>query len=514
MAWDRLCTVKEAGGLGFKNLRQFNVAMLAKQGWRFVNNSNPLVTNIMKARYFPNTDFLNATLGDNPSYMWRSILSAKDVIKQGCRRGIGTGVDTNVWNIPWLPCGDNGYLTSTMQPELAHIKICDLMDMQEKKWDDDILRDLFNERDVQLIQNIPLSSRRTNDTWMWLFDGNGEFTVRSCYRQLVGECSTTDATFWKKIWSLELPGKVRFFLWRTSRFCLPTNVALIEKRVNVPSTCSWCQVEDETEKHILFECQFAKAAWESTGLAQWSHTIPEESILDHFRRLVTNATKEQCVLAASLCWSLWNRRNNWVWNRIAASVFGTTSVANSLLVSWNLAHLKQTRSTSGTMRTSIQRWQPPQPHWVKINIDAAIFTDLNSIGVGGVIRDERGQFVKAMCKQKQGTWSPREAEALSFREVLSWMKEHSFTRCVFETDSKLLADACNGNPGRSYFHSIVGDCVESIKQFEDVLVRFVPRSANEIAHLLARVSRSMSDLKEWDSVAPNFLSDVLSSDLI
>ena len=109
MAWDKLCAVKEAGGLGFKNLHQFNIAMLAKQGWRFLNNSNPLVTSIMKARYFPNTDFLHAKLGDNPSYMWRSILAAQEVVKQGCRRRIGTGTDTTVWHIPWLPCIENGY---------------------------------------------------------------------------------------------------------------------------------------------------------------------------------------------------------------------------------------------------------------------------------------------------------------------------------------------------------------------------------------------------------------------
>ncbi|XP_074347574.1 uncharacterized protein LOC141686438 [Apium graveolens] len=82
MSWDRLCSAKEEGGLGFKKLKEFNVAMLAKQAWRLVNNVNPMVTKFMQARYFPDTDFLNASLGNNPSYLWRSILAAHDIIKQ------------------------------------------------------------------------------------------------------------------------------------------------------------------------------------------------------------------------------------------------------------------------------------------------------------------------------------------------------------------------------------------------------------------------------------------------
>lgn len=31
MSWDKLCAVKEEGGMSFKKLRSFNVAMLAKQ---------------------------------------------------------------------------------------------------------------------------------------------------------------------------------------------------------------------------------------------------------------------------------------------------------------------------------------------------------------------------------------------------------------------------------------------------------------------------------------------------
>lgn len=86
--------------MGFKELGQFNLAMLAKQGRRLLNNNNHLVTRLMKARYYPNSYFLNATLGYNPNYMWRSILAVQDIVKQCCRRKTGNEESTMVWKIP------------------------------------------------------------------------------------------------------------------------------------------------------------------------------------------------------------------------------------------------------------------------------------------------------------------------------------------------------------------------------------------------------------------------------
>lgn len=58
-----MCEIKESGGLGFRKLPDFNMAMLAKQAWRYITNVNPLVTAIMKAKYYAHTDFLNAEVG-------------------------------------------------------------------------------------------------------------------------------------------------------------------------------------------------------------------------------------------------------------------------------------------------------------------------------------------------------------------------------------------------------------------------------------------------------------------
>ncbi|XP_074323973.1 putative mitochondrial protein AtMg00310 [Apium graveolens] len=127
MSWERLCEGKFNGGLGFKDLKQFSVAMLAKQGWRLLTEEHSLVSVLMKAKYFPTANFLNAKLGNNPSYMWRSILESQTIVKQGSRRMIGNGEDTEVWSVPWLPCVHNGYITTSVPHQLKDAKVMNLI---------------------------------------------------------------------------------------------------------------------------------------------------------------------------------------------------------------------------------------------------------------------------------------------------------------------------------------------------------------------------------------------------
>ena len=85
VSWSRMCKSKLEGGMRFRDLYDFNLAMLAKQGWRMLENPASLMVRMYKVRYFPNGDILNASIGSNPSYAWRSIHKSIKIILQGTR---------------------------------------------------------------------------------------------------------------------------------------------------------------------------------------------------------------------------------------------------------------------------------------------------------------------------------------------------------------------------------------------------------------------------------------------
>ena len=77
--------------MGFRVISAFNLAMLAKQAWRLLHNEHSLFYRVYKARYIPNCSFLMVELGSNPSFMWRSLLATRDVVREGSTWQIGDG---------------------------------------------------------------------------------------------------------------------------------------------------------------------------------------------------------------------------------------------------------------------------------------------------------------------------------------------------------------------------------------------------------------------------------------
>jgi hypothetical protein len=83
MSWKKLGRCKDQGSMGFRDLECFDLALLAKQGWRLFQNPDTLVSCIFKEKYYPEDNFLMSTLGRRPSYAWRSIWASKNLLQAG-----------------------------------------------------------------------------------------------------------------------------------------------------------------------------------------------------------------------------------------------------------------------------------------------------------------------------------------------------------------------------------------------------------------------------------------------
>lgn len=58
--WNMMCKSNKQGEMGLKELKAFNFALLAKQGWRLITNPSSLVAKVLQGKYYSNTSFLRA----------------------------------------------------------------------------------------------------------------------------------------------------------------------------------------------------------------------------------------------------------------------------------------------------------------------------------------------------------------------------------------------------------------------------------------------------------------------
>lgn len=133
MTWERMCFPKKIGGMGIRRISEFNIALLGKQIWRVLTVPQSFVARLLKARYFPQTSILNAGVGNNPSYVWRSILAAKKLIETGSIMKVGNGSSISIWDDPWIPELGSTKVSTTMLPGLESAKVNSLFQINSKE---------------------------------------------------------------------------------------------------------------------------------------------------------------------------------------------------------------------------------------------------------------------------------------------------------------------------------------------------------------------------------------------
>jgi hypothetical protein len=233
LAWENLTKPKSRGGIGFRDIKLFNQALLARQAWRLIHRPESLCARVLKSKYYPKGNILDTVFASDASQVWRGMEFGLELLKKGIISRIGNGKNTQIFRDQWLP-RKAGLKVTGLKKNTRKRWVNQLIIEEDREWNVPLLYDLFQDHDVEAILDINIPKTDTKDCIAWNPEINGQFTVRSAYRLAVslsqqcrGDESSSSAPngcrrIWDSIWKSKVPPKVRVFAWRVATDSLAT----------------------------------------------------------------------------------------------------------------------------------------------------------------------------------------------------------------------------------------------------------------------------------------------------
>ncbi|CAN1221757.1 Uncharacterized mitochondrial protein AtMg00310 [Linum grandiflorum] len=215
------------------------MALLAKQGWRLINNPRGCGRGSLKGIYFPNGSFLSTGKGRRPSWIWSSLCEARVALKPGVVRVVGDGSSSAIRDDPWVPSAPYGHPES-VPPNLT--LVYDVI-TAGREWDQPMLQSFCLVDELNAISRIPIGLEGADDFWAWRFNPSGKFTVKSAYhaaRHLSEPIIQGLPPEQAWLWNLKVPPKVIFFLWRCAANAIATKGNLFIRKCHVAVMLGLC----------------------------------------------------------------------------------------------------------------------------------------------------------------------------------------------------------------------------------------------------------------------------------
>ncbi|CAL1361463.1 unnamed protein product [Linum trigynum] len=505
ISWSAICQSKFVGGLGFRDFNLFNVALLAKQAWRILDNPTSTLARIYQARYHPHRSFLEATAGPHPSWAWQGILTGRDLLRRGLRWQVGSGNQIHTLTDNWLPSSPPS--PPVLKPGLNDCPplVSDLICHTSHSWRKDLLLSLFTLESVDLILSIPLPTSVSTDRLIWHYSSSGLYTVKTGYHLLASEYDLHhpptvlpfDTRFWKFLWSIPVPPKLKFFFWRAVRGFLPLQIVLFTKTLVSDTICPICSREPESFSHFFFSCRVAQGPWRLADLEGVRITLggmsPDEAWCHLFFSM--NLSKIEIANIVFILWRLWKGRCWSVHEGIQYLPSALFRQFQRQVGEWrtlgpnsSIQPLGGTVSAApGPSRTPGNApTTPSSPSLINVWFDGATKGGHGG-SIGFVGYHTAGNVLFAFGKFYEGIQDPFLMECLALRDAIHWCLTHSFLSVCFHGDSQLLIRRMIGGDMHHVRGGAILEDVRSLaSSFLDVSFVFVSRQLNRAAHHVAQ----------------------------
>jgi hypothetical protein len=503
MNWERLSRAKHDGGMRFRGMGEFNKALLGKHCWRLAADDSSLLAKVLKSRYYPNTDFMCAKEGYQPSYAWRSILSGRSIVEKGGIWRIGDGRNVRIWKDIWL--SDMRLISSRSNtcPLSKDALVSELIDVDTRQWKRDLIFLYFDQSVAKRIISTPLSLRLPSDVLVWNWEKDGVYSVRSAYhllceektRLLPGPSCPSKSKVWKEIWRAPVPNKIKNFMWRLTKDILPTCANLHKKGISLDLLCPMCHLEEESASHLFLQCELMKLTLFASHLG--SHVPLNIDLHDWILKWLTCQDALGSQLFCTILWKFWTARNNVVFNGIRLDPTRLVEEAMSFVQDFNAAN--PTRRGQITISPTINLPAAPRPMF-SIFVDAGCCA-LGPTTWGLVIKNHDCISVFHACKRDDIAVEPAMAEALGIRWAIQLARDQGLNSFSIFSDAANVVDCIYNKAKIAAIEIVVQDCRELLSGMSNVSVLFVKRSLNVEAHNMASLAKEVGN-RSWNGVAP------------
>ncbi|KAL8520390.1 hypothetical protein ACS0TY_011062 [Phlomoides rotata] len=159
-----------------------------------------------------------------------------------------------------------------------------------------------------------------------------------------------------------------------------------------------------------------------------------------------------------MLWRIWKEQNTKVFTGTSAAAAMIQQMSRIFLTEWQAA---RQLGVCRQPRTTCCVWHPPAAGVVKINSDVALFGDTRDAGLGMVIHDANGSFVRCRSMVIPGIFKPVEVEAMGVLEALSWVKYLGYSSVVIEMDAQVVYNALLNTEHRN---NVFGDVISACKE--------------------------------------------------
>lgn len=185
---------------------------------------------------------------------------------------------------------------------------------------------------------------------------------------------------------------------------------------------------------------------------------------------------EDDVVAKLVCtaWAIWHNRN--------VTRHSGKRRNGKKLVSWVAQHIEEYKEanegmeSTATMAEVTGTWIPPPENVFKVNVDAADFKSQKTMGVGVIIRDDKGRLEAAMSKKINAPLGAMETEAIAHEAGLVFAKDIGIHNLIIEGDSLIIHNAlCETSNLPSSVAAIIQGMQELCKEFRGVDFSYIRR---------------------------------------